>query len=46
MSEVGKHHWKSASPATLLKQGPLEHFTQDCVHMASEYREGDSTTPF
>lgn len=37
MGEIGKHHWKSASPASLLKQDPLEHFTQDCVHMASEY---------
>lgn len=37
MVKVGTDHWKSSNPASMLKQGPLKHVTQDFVQMAFEY---------
>lgn len=35
--KIGKDHWKSSHPASLLKQGPLKRVTQDFVQMGFEY---------
>lgn len=35
--KIGTDHWRLSHPASLLKQGPLKHVTQDFVQMAFEY---------
>lgn len=37
MVEVGREHWRSSTPTSLLKQGPLEHAAQDCIPVGVEY---------
>lgn len=40
MGEVGKYHWRSCGPTSLLGQGAVEHISQDCVWLAFEYLQG------
>lgn len=37
MVEVGREHWRSSTPTSLLKQGPLEHAAQDYIPVGVEY---------
>lgn len=37
MNKNGRDHWRSSSPASLLKQGPLEQVAQDCIPIILEY---------
>lgn len=36
-SKVGRDHRRSSTPTSLLRQGAVEHITQDCVQSSSEY---------
>lgn len=37
MDKIWRDHWKLSRAISLLKQGPLEHITQECVQTAFVY---------
>lgn len=37
MNKNGRHHQRSSSPTSLLKQDPLEQIAQDCIRIILEY---------